>query len=144
MFSKSKKSSTENDTKSLPAINLISEGTHVQGNLTSDYGMRISGVVTGTVEVKGKCIVTSTAVIQGDLIAQDADISGKIDGEIIVKNKLCIRQSAHIVGNVRTKIIVIEEGANFEGTCAMSAIPVRKEPEYSSDFNIRQITSANR
>jgi cytoskeletal protein CcmA (bactofilin family) len=127
MFNSKSHNDKYNDNHIIPSINLISEGTVVNGNITSKHGFRISGEIRGTVEVEGKCIVSPTAFIDGDLFAMDADISGQIDGEIIVKNKLILRHSARVNGNIRSKIIMVEEGAVFDGACHMGSTPEKKQ-----------------
>jgi cytoskeletal protein CcmA (bactofilin family) len=120
----------------IPSINLISEGTIVDGSITSKHGIRISGEIRGTVEIEGKCIVSPTAFIDGDLISSDADISGQIDGEIIIKNKLILRQTAKIKGNIRTRIMMVEEGAQFDGACRMGSAPEKKHTKsFTLDLN---------
>jgi cytoskeletal protein CcmA (bactofilin family) len=127
-----------------PSINLISEGTELTGNLKSSHSIRISGTIHGSVEVDGKCILANVAVVKGDIHANEADISGSVSGDIHVLSKLVLRHTAHVFGNVQAKSISIEDGALFEGTCTMSANPVRKISETETDFNIRQITQAYR
>lgn len=137
MFSsKPEKSKNMSDQTTIPSINLVSEGTIVTGNILSKHGFRISGEIKGTVDVEGKCIVSPTALINGDIIAMDADISGQVDGEIIVKNKLVLRQTARIKGNIRTKAMMVEEGARFDGACHMSSAPEKKHTKsFSLDLN---------
>lgn len=108
----------------VPSINMISEGTRIVGSLSTQKDFRISGEVEGELRIEGKCIVASTAFIKGDIYASDADIAGKIDGEIIVKNKLIIRQSGQVTGDVHTKVLLVEEGARFEGACHMGTTPL--------------------
>ena len=108
------------DSKIVPSLNLISEGTTVNGNISSGSGIRISGRVVGTVELKGNYILTPSAIIEGDLIAQDADVSGVITGDLLLTNRLSLRQPSRISGNIRTKVLNVEEGATFEGSCTMS------------------------
>lgn len=128
--------------KASPSINLISEGTELTGNIRSSHSIRISGTIHGSVEVDGKCILANVAVVKGDISANEADISGSVSGDIHVQSKLVLRHTAHVFGNIQAKSISVEDGAVFEGTCTMSAKPVRKFIDTETDFNIRQITQA--
>src|SRR5690606_10859988 len=94
-------------------VYLISEGTTVVGDITSNHGIRISGKVKGTVKSNGKCIIAATAEVEGDLKAVDAEISGYVNGEIIVSNKLVLRESARVIGKVSTAILNMEDGAKL-------------------------------
>jgi cytoskeletal protein CcmA (bactofilin family) len=130
MFSsvKEQKSSTRVNGESnhnQPVINIISDGTVITGKIVTENDFRISGKIIGELDVKGKCIVTQSGHISGDLRAHDADISGKTDGNIVIGNKLYLRHSAHVTGDIHTKTLLIEEGAIFEGVCHMSGNPLK-------------------
>lgn len=103
----------------LPSVNMISEGTHLKGNLNTKNDIRISGTLEGEANATGKLIITSSGSVMGDVDAADADIAGKMNGEIRVKNKLIIRESAVIDGDIFTKTLLVEEGAQINGTCRM-------------------------
>ena len=122
-----------NENSGQPAINIISEGTVISGNIETQNDFRVAGKVQGQLDVKGKCIVTQSGFISGDLIANDADISGKTDGNLIVGNKLFLRQTAHVKGDIHTKTLLIEEGAVFEGVCRMSENPINSVKEKSNN-----------
>ena len=115
------------DMAHVPAINMISDGTKISGTLVTQKDFRISGELEGSLTVDGKCIVSSTAIIKGDIAVTEADIAGRVEGEIIVKNRLVLRQSAVVTGDIHTKSLLIEEGAIFEGACYMSKNPGHQE-----------------
>lgn len=113
--------------KETSPVYLISEGTTVVGDIISDHGIRISGKVKGTVRSNGKCVIASTAEVEGDLKAVDADISGHVNGEITVSNKLVLRETARVIGKVSTSILNVEDGAKLSGTCEMKVDSVKPE-----------------
>lgn len=106
------------------SVNMISEGTEIKGEVTTENDFRIAGIMDGHLEVKGKCIVTDTGKITGDLVANDADISGNIEGSVLTANKLVLRSTAQIQGDIYTKTILMEEGALFQGECRMGSDPM--------------------
>lgn len=113
------------ETNNYPSVNMISQGTEIVGTLNTKNDLRISGKIDGKVRAEGKTILTSSGFIKGDLQSAEADIAGKLEGEIIVSNKLILRQSAIVKGNIQTKVLLVEEGAVFEGDCKMSSNPVK-------------------
>ncbi|TVQ04964.1 MAG: polymer-forming cytoskeletal protein [Balneolaceae bacterium] len=122
MFKNKKEQTTVNDTsQKSPILNMISEGTKIKGSITSENDIRISGKIEGEARCKGKIIIASSAHIQGDLISVDADVSGNVDGTIKVSNRLILRQSANIGGDIHTKLLVVEEGAQINGSFKMGA-----------------------
>lgn len=110
-----------------PSLNMISEGTTIKGTIKSKNDLRISGRLEGEAICKGKVIVSSAAHIDGNVASVDADIAGKIEGSIKVSNKLSLRQSAIIGGDIYTKVLIVEEGAQLNGNCRMGS------PENSID-----------
>lgn len=128
------KEKTSNGNETSP-VYLISEGTTVIGDIISDHGIRISGKVKGTVKSNGKCIIASTAEVEGDVNAVDADISGFVSGELVVTNKLVLRDTAKIVGKVTTSILNVEDGAKLSGTCEMKMDDVvKRQPQRPADI----------
>ncbi|MDX1617678.1 MAG: polymer-forming cytoskeletal protein [Balneolaceae bacterium] len=117
----------------LPSVNMISEGTHLKGNLSTKNDIRIAGSLEGEAKAEGKLIISSTGKVNGDVHAVDADIAGRLEGEIRVSNKLVLRQSAVIDGDIHTKSLLVEEGAQINGACRMGESiaqgPSNKEKE---------------
>jgi len=119
MFNNKKANNSNKNPAGMPAINMISEDSKIEGKIESKSDIRTAGSVKGEIQTDGKLILTSTSHVNGDIKAVDADISGKIDGEIFIKNKLILRKSAVIKGDIHTKSLLIEEGAQFDGICKM-------------------------
>ncbi|MDZ7694416.1 MAG: polymer-forming cytoskeletal protein [Balneolaceae bacterium] len=105
--------------KNMPSVNMISEGTHLKGNLKTKNDVRIAGTLEGQAKSKGKLIISSTGKIDGDVRAMDADIAGTLNGEIRVNNKLILRKTAVVDGDIFTKNLLVEEGAQINGVCRM-------------------------
>ncbi|TVQ11366.1 MAG: polymer-forming cytoskeletal protein [Balneolaceae bacterium] len=124
MFNKNTKKSTDMTTPNQPMINMISEGTRIKGELASKSDVRIAGTVDGEIHAEGKCIVTNSGSVKGNISSDEADISGSVNGEIKVATRLILRKSARVNGNIHAKSFLVEEGAIFEGTCRMSEKPL--------------------
>ncbi len=125
MFNNNKKKKTDSmnsnkSGKNLPSVNMISEGTHLNGTLKTKNDVRIAGTLDGEANAEGKVIVSSSGKVDGNIEAVDADIAGKIEGEVRVTNKLVLRKSAIVEGDIYTKTILAEEGAQINGSFHMS------------------------
>jgi len=118
MFSKENPKSNNTGNKS-PSFNMISEGTHLKGDVFSENDIRVSGKIDGEASSKGRIIVTSSGFIEGNIRAKDADLAGKLEGQIFISGKLVLRQSAVINGDIHTKSLLVEEGAQINGVCKM-------------------------
>lgn len=110
-------------------INMIGEGTEVEGTLRAKDDIRISGRIIGSLIVEGKAIIAAGGEVDGDVRAADADVAGKIKGEITVKGRLLLKSTARVEGTVRTTRLIVEEGAIVEGKCEMGQLDKTRAEE---------------
>ena len=99
--------------------NRISQGTKIVGNITSEGGFRIDGIIEGEINTTGKVVLGAAGKIKGTLICNDADIEGKVDGILKVSNLLALKGTAHLEGEVTTGKLAVEPGATFNASCVM-------------------------
>jgi cytoskeletal protein CcmA (bactofilin family) len=98
---------------SMPSI--VSEGLHIAGNLFSDGDVQVDGRVEG--DVQGRNItVGATGTVVGKIIADEAMISGAVNGEIRAR-AVVLTRTAKVASDLTQESISIEAGAVFEGTC---------------------------
>jgi cytoskeletal protein CcmA (bactofilin family) len=100
--------------------NVISNETHITGDITAQGNIRIEGTVEGMVKSKTKVVIGESAVIQGNISSAEAEIAGKVDGEVICTDLLFLKRSAVVNGNITTQKLVVENGAVFNGKCQMN------------------------
>lgn len=121
MFNNNKKTS-EKKKKSgpPPSWNILSEGVEAKGEIHVEDDIRIAGKLEGDLMTKGKTIITSSGIVDGNIRGAQADIAGTVEGEVRISDKIIIRKSAVINGKVVTKNLLVEDGAQFDGTLRMS------------------------
>lgn len=118
MFSKEKTSTTE---KVAPnSATLISAGTVLKGDLKSESDLRIDGTIHGNVTSSAKVIVGPTGTVEGHIQGVQADITGKVIGNITVKELAQLRTKATVQGNITAVSLQIESGAFFNGQSIMA------------------------
>jgi len=102
------------------AINLISNGTDISGDIKSTGDIRIDGTLTGNLTTKGKVVIGVTGKVNGEVICRNSEVSGSIEGKISVSQLLILKASSKILGDIATSKLSIEPGAKFTGNCKMS------------------------
>ncbi|MBA3706934.1 MAG: polymer-forming cytoskeletal protein [Bacteroidetes bacterium] len=112
----------KNNTTENPSVNLIGAGTLIEGDITSNGDMRVDGTLTGSINVKGKLVVGTSGSIEGEIICQNADVSGIIKGKIGVSELLALKASAKLMCDIITNKIAVEPGATFSGSCSMGGV----------------------
>lgn len=112
-----------NNSNTAPALNFLGTGTTIDGDIQTDGDFRIDGRLNGSINSKGKVVVGSSGNIKGDIVCQNADISGTIQAKLIVHELLILKASAVVHGDILTSKLAIEPGARFTGSCNMGELP---------------------
>ena len=106
---------------------IIAEGTTLKGTLKSDDSVQIDGNFDGDLEVKQTLSVGSNATVKANISAGEVKISGRVDGNIIAKDRMEIMSSGKLFGDIKSPRLIIAEGVVFEGHCSMGTD--NKKPE---------------
>ncbi|MDX9929853.1 MAG: polymer-forming cytoskeletal protein [Bacteroidales bacterium] len=109
-----------NESESSAAINLISNGTEITGDIKSTGDIRIDGGLAGNLTTKGKVVIGPTGKVKGELYCKNLEVLGSIEGKLSVDALLNLKASSRILGEIVTSRLSIEPGAKFTGSCKMS------------------------
>ena len=104
---------------------LVSANLNVTGNLKTDGEIQIDGNVEGDVTCK-KLMVGDTAVISGEIKADEVEVRGRVQGQIRSRSVL-LTKSAQVVGEVWYDSLSIEAGAFLDGHCKRNNLAAPKE-----------------
>ena len=104
-------------TVNVNSISRISAGTVIKGEVISPSDIRIDGTFEGKVQSKGRVVIGETAVIKGDIVCNDVDLWGKVEGNIFVKDTLALKEGCVVSGNLHIRKLSVELGATFNGNC---------------------------
>ena len=107
-----------------PAVNVnevsrISTGTVIKGEINSPNDIRIDGTFEGKIVCKGRVVAGEKAVIKGDIVCENVDFWGKLEGCLYVKDTLTLKDTCTVTGDLHIKRLVVELGAHFNGACKM-------------------------
>ena len=106
-------------TLNVNSISRISAGTVIKGEIHSPTDIRIDGTFEGRVQSKGRVVVGESAVIKGDIVCNDVDLWGSVEGNIFVKDTLALKEGCVVNGNLHIKKLAVELGSTFNGNCKM-------------------------
>ncbi|MEE9187603.1 MAG: polymer-forming cytoskeletal protein [Bacteroidota bacterium] len=105
---------------SVKELNIIGAGTVVEGKLKSQGSIRIDGKLIGEVTTPGNVAVGPMGEVEGIIAARNVTVGGKIKGTVTASEKLVFEGKAVVRAEIRASKLVIDEGALFDGKCAMS------------------------
>lgn len=101
--------------------NIIANGTTIKGDIITNSDIRIDGKVEGTLKSSGHVIIGDDGFFSGTLTSKDIDVWGKMEGTLNATDTLNLRHSGKIKGDIIIGTLIIEQGAEFNGTCRMGA-----------------------
>ncbi len=110
----------ESDNKELSVINIIAQGTQLEGSIVTNGDCRIDGVVRGSINSKAKVIIGRSGKVEGNIACGSIDIEGTINAETLnVSDLVFLKETANVIANIVAGKIAIEPGAEFSGNCQM-------------------------
>ena len=109
----------------------------VNGPIKLRGGIIVYGKVYGDIHTDGPVRITISGEVIGDVQASDAHIGGSIKGNVTVSNRILLGRKSVLKGDLIYRNLIIEDGAQFEGSC--SVIGVKKDTSDSlvSEANLR-------
>ena len=121
MFNQKTKSDISSDASVQPSgASIIAAGTTLKGDINSNGDIRIDGTLQGNIQSTAKVVIGANGTVDGDIFGQQADIMGKINGTIKVKELLQLKGGCTVDGNIYAAKLQIETNANFNGQCHMT------------------------
>jgi len=118
----------------------LGKGTRIVGKLTFEGSVRIEGQIEGEINAQDALTIGEGAVVKAKINGTSIVVHGHVIGDVAAKTRLELRAPSKVVGNISTPNLVIQEGAVFEGQCAMGGVAagdgVRrgKKPDFSVLF----------
>ncbi len=107
---------------------LIAEEVSIKGELSFTSSLRIDGTFEGELISEGTLIIGPTGVVKANISLQEAFISGTVEGDITVTERLVLRGRATVTGNITAPLISVDEGVSIIGQMRISSPPPLAEP----------------
>ena len=98
-------------------INTITNGSVIKGTVNANGDFRLDGTLEGDITLTGKLVVGEKGLVKGNIICQNANIIGTVNGNISVKEMLTMHATARVHGDILINRLAIEPGAVFSGSC---------------------------
>jgi cytoskeletal protein CcmA (bactofilin family) len=94
----------------------IGKSVVIKGELSGSEDLYIDGTVEGTIQLRGNNLVIGpNGHVHADVSTKVVVIQGKLEGNIRATERVELRKSAVIVGDIVTQRIAMEDGAYVKG-----------------------------
>jgi len=105
---------------------IIGSDLEIKGDINIKGNLIIYGIVDGNINCEGIVTTAKESKVNGNITTMHADISGLVNGDLEAKKKVSLSSTAKLEGTLLATILVIEEGASFNGLCKMDSISNNK------------------
>ncbi len=96
------------------------------GELNFKETLRIDGKFQGTIRTGKSLVVGETAEIDADIEVGSLFVSGRLQGKVRATERVELHSTARVQAELDTTILVVEEGALFEGNCSMKGLSKKR------------------
>lgn len=116
-------------------LNFIGKGTYIEGNIKTDSSIHVAGTIKGKLICKNTVTISEHGRVEGDIEAVNAVIGGKVKGKIVVSEKIVLEPKSSLIGELKAKKLIIDEGAVFDGTSDMGVAQSPPDKTITADLD---------
>jgi cytoskeletal protein CcmA (bactofilin family) len=98
-----------------PEMTVVGRGAQLEGTLVSAESIRIDGQAKGKIAARGDVILSSHSHVEADIHAQNVVSGGTLKGNITAQTRTELARGGRVEGTIRSKVLVVREGARFSG-----------------------------
>ena len=107
---------------------LIGTSIVIKGELSCSEDLYVDGQVEGTIDPKGnRLTIGPNGRVKANVTACAVVVQGKLEGNIQASDRVDLKQSAVVTGDIAAQRISIDEGAYFKGGVNIQKEPPKKE-----------------
>ena len=107
---------------------IFGKNIFIEGSIHGEENIVIEGSMKGGIELeKHDFIVGSNGRFEGEIRAQNVNISGLVIGNVETKGNVQLTKEADFIGDIRAKNFLMEEGAYFKGSIELDREPNSRE-----------------
>ncbi len=112
---------------------VIDEGSEIEGKYTFSGTVMLNAKFHGEIVSTDTLIVGEKGVVNANIRAGSVVISGQVVGNVLATERVELKRTARVFGDLETPVVVIEEGVLFEGHCRMTKT---KPTEAARDLSV--------
>jgi cytoskeletal protein CcmA (bactofilin family) len=92
----------------------------IKGDVTGEEDLIVEGRIEGKILLKANSVtIGRNGRVKANVYANSITVEGEVEGDLIGKDEVVIRQSGKVKGNVAAPRVVLDSGARFQGSIDM-------------------------
>jgi len=122
-----------NNTNQSNSKNVLNPDVEIKGTIKFSGELTFDGKLDGDINSDGTLQLGDNAVIKGNINVNSVVIRGKVNGNVIAKEKIDIKTKTELFGDIRAPRLMIEEGVTFVGKSEVNPNKVTPIPAPAAD-----------
>jgi len=98
-----------------PPKSIISAEVEIIGTIKTSGSIQIEGRVEGEIHSQGDVLLGKSGSIKGNLIVNSVSVAGTVVGNIVAKDRIELKSTARLMGDIKAKRLAVEDGVTFVG-----------------------------
>jgi cytoskeletal protein CcmA (bactofilin family) len=116
---------------------LLGSSITIKGEVYGSEDLTIEGQVEGKIELKDHNLtVGRQGRVKAQIHAKTVVIEGQVEGDVLAEERITMKETAHVSGDLLAPRVAISDGAQFRGSVDMSAAaegrPAQQRPVLAS------------
>lgn len=109
-----------NEAEATP-VAVIGPKIKFKGELIGEEDLLVQGQIEGTIDLKSHNLtVGKQGVLKANAVAKTIVIEGNVEGDLFGEEKVVIKESSNVSGNIVAERVALEDGAKFRGSIDMN------------------------
>jgi cytoskeletal protein CcmA (bactofilin family) len=112
---------------------VIGPSIQINGDLSGEEDLIIQGKVSGTIQLREKSLtVGNQGKVDANVLANSIIIEGEVNGDLYGSERVAIRKTGNVRGNIVSPKVSLDEGCRFKGSIDMDKEMINKAFEKSA------------
>ncbi len=117
----------------------IGKSVVIRGELTGNEDLYLDGEIEGNIDLRDhKLVIGPNGKIKATITARDIVLHGRVEGNVSATERVELKKSCTLIGDVGTSRIVIEDGAFFKG-----AIDIKEDREHKTEARKASVSASS-
>jgi cytoskeletal protein CcmA (bactofilin family) len=108
--------------------NTLGSDVEIKGNLKFSGELTFDGKIDGEIQTDGVLNLGDSATVNGNINAQSVIVRGKVNGNIVAKEKIELKTKTELFGDIRAAKLSVEEGVTFVGKTEVNPNKIAPTP----------------
>jgi cytoskeletal protein CcmA (bactofilin family) len=122
---------------------MLGQNVKVEGHIRSREDLTIEGEMEGTIDMAEHCLtIAASGKVRANVKVREIEVLGSIEGKIEAVDKVYIRKSARLVGEIHSASIIIEDGGYIKGSIELSRQPADSQKVRTPPSSLEALANA--